>query len=88
MSQAEIEEIVSEFRKSTYNISDEDVEDVLDLCRRKIEITGQSEDYMRLLLPDELKNHCCRMAVNATTILRRMEKERLICVQCVGVIPV
>lgn len=80
MSKAEIEEIVSEFRKSIYNISDEDVEDVLELSRRKIEITGQLEDYMKLLLPDELKNHCFRMAVNATTIFRRMEKEGLMCV--------
>ena len=80
MSKAEIEEIVSEFRKSIYNISDEDVEDVLELSRRKIEITGQLEDYMKMLLPDELKNHCLRMAVNATTIFRRMEKEGLMCV--------
>lgn len=43
MSQTEIEEIVSEFRKSTYEISDEDVEDILKLCRRKIEITGQQK---------------------------------------------
>ena len=80
MSKAEIEEIVSEFRKSIYNISDEDVEDVLELSRRKIEITGQLEDYMKLLLPDELKNHCFRMAVNATIIFRQMEKEGLMCV--------
>lgn len=86
MSQAEIEQIVSEFRKSTYNVSDEAVEDVLKLCRRKMEITGQREDYMKLLLPDELKNHCFRMAINATAVLRQMEKEGLMCVQCAGVI--
>ena len=44
MSQTEIEEIVSEFRKSVYDISDEAVTDVLRLCRRKIEIAGQQED--------------------------------------------
>ena len=43
MSQTEIEEIVSEFRKSVYDISDEAVTDVLRLCRRKIEIAGQQK---------------------------------------------
>lgn len=81
MNQKDIEKIVSEFRESTYYISDEDVEDVLRLCRRKIEITNQSEDYMKLLLPDELKNHCFGMAVNITTIFKQMEKEELLCAQ-------
>ncbi len=79
MSQTEIEEIVSEFRKSAYDISDEEVTDVLRLCRRKIEITGQQEDYMRLLLPDELKNHCFRMAVNMTSFAGTAGKE---CREC------
>jgi len=60
----EINEIVSEFRKSTFDISDKEVADVLRLCRRKIEISGQPEDYLKLLLLDELKNHCFRMVVN------------------------
>lgn len=71
MSQHEIKEIVTEFRESTCNISDEDVEKVLKLCSRKIEITGQSENYMLLLLPDELKNHCFRMAVNTLSFIRK-----------------
>lgn len=75
MSQTEIAEIVSEFRKSTYDIRDEDVEDILKLCQRKIEITGQQEDYMKLLLPDELKNYCFRMAVNMISFARTAEKE-------------
>lgn len=69
MSQTEIDEIVSEFRKSTLDISDEEVADVLNLCRRKIEISGQPEDYLKLLLPDELKNHCFRMAVNVISCM-------------------
>ena len=85
MNQTDIEKIISEFRNSFYNISDEDVEDVLELCRCKIKITGQPEDYMKLLLPDELKNHCFRMAVNVTTAFRQIEKEELRCVQCVAV---
>lgn len=75
MSQTEIKKIVSEFRKSAYDISDEEVTDVLRLCRRKMEITGQQEDYLKLLLPDELKNYCFRMAVNMISFARTAEKE-------------
>ena len=83
MSQKEIDEIVSEFRKSTCKISDEEVADVIKLCRRKIEITGQTEDYMKLLLPDELKNHCFRMAVNMVSLSRMIRKECGECAVCV-----
>ena len=70
MSQTEIDEIVSEFRKSIFYISDEEVANVLWLCRRKIEISGRPEDYLKLLLPDELKNHCFRIAVNMISFAR------------------
>ena len=43
MSREEIAEIVADFRESTCEISDEEVEDVLKLCRRKMEITGKEE---------------------------------------------
>ena len=82
MSQTEIEEIVNEFRESTYDISSEDVESVLRLCKKKIEITGQPEDYIKLLLPDELKNHCFRMAVNATSFIKMSGKECRECAVC------
>lgn len=74
MSQTEINEIVSEFRKSTYDISEEEVKIVLELCRRKIELTGKTHEYMKLLLPDELKNHCLRRVINAVSFCR-MGKE-------------
>ena len=88
MSQERIAEIVADFRKNICEISDEEVEEVLKLCRRKMEITGKEDGYLKLLLPDELKNHVFRRAINATTMLRQMEKEGLLCVQCVGVTPV
>lgn len=84
MSQTEIEKIVSEFRESTYDISDEEVMDILRLCRRKIEITGQQEDYMKLLLSDELKNYCFRMAVNMISLARTAGKECGECAVCVS----
>lgn len=86
MSREEIEGIVDSFRNEVCDISDEEAGEVIRLCERKIEITGQAEDYMKLLLPDELRNYIFRRAVNATTELRQMVKEGLICVQCVGVI--
>lgn len=86
MSQEEIKEIVDNFRNEVCDISNEEVDEVIRLCERKIEITGQPKDYMKFLLPDELRNYIFRRAVNATTMLRQMEKEGLICVQCVGAI--
>lgn len=86
MSREEIVNIVSDFRKNVCDISDEEVQEVVNICIRKIEITDQPEEYMKLLLPDELKNYVFRRAVNATTAHRQMEKEGVICVQCVGAI--
>lgn len=83
MEQKGIEDIVSEFRKSTCDISDEEVQDVLRLCERKIEITGQTEDYIKLLLPDELKNYCFRKTVNAVSFIRTLERECAGCAVCV-----
>lgn len=84
MDQEEVDRIVQEFRETVCDISDEEADGVINLCKRKIALTGQKDDYMKLLLPDELKNYLFRRAVNATTILRQMEKEGIICVQCVG----
>lgn len=83
MSQTEIEEIVSEFRRTACDISDEEVGNVLRLCVRKLEISGRSEDYMKLLLPDELENHCFRMAVNAASFIGMAGKESGECAECV-----
>lgn len=79
MSREEIGNIVSDFRKNVCDISDEEAQEVVNICIRKIEITGQPEEYMKLLLPDELKNYVFRRAVNATTLLRQMEKR---CSEC------
>lgn len=79
MSREEIGNIVSDFRKNVCDISDEEAQEVVNICIRKIEITGQPEEYMKLLLPDELKNYVFRRAVNAMTLLRQMEKR---CSEC------
>lgn len=83
MNKAETESIVADFRKNVCDISDEEVEMVMDLCSRKIKLTGKNEDYLVYLLPDELKNHVFRNAVNATTILRQIRKRCAECAVCV-----
>ena len=83
MSKTVIERIVSDFRKNVCEISDEEVETVLNLCSRKMKLTGKNEDYLAYLLPDELKNHVFRNAVNATSILRQIGKRCAECAACV-----
>lgn len=83
MSQKEIDRIVAEFREMVCDINDEEVAAVVNLCMRKIKLTGQPVAYMELLLPDELKNYVFRRAVNATTILRQIEKRCAECAVCV-----
>lgn len=75
MSQTEIDGVVTEFRETVCGISDEEAEQVIELCRRKIKSTDQSDGYMELLLPDEMKNYVFRRAVNAVTAIRKMERE-------------
>ncbi len=74
-------EIIAEFRKNVCDISDEEVEDIVSLCIRKMKLTGQPEEYLELLLPDELKNYVIRRAVNTATFLRQTEKG---CTGCVA----
>lgn len=70
-----IKNIIFEFRKGQ-DIGDDEVEEVLRLCRRKMEITGQKDDYILLLLPDVLKEHCFQRAINSySTRLMKFRKE-------------
>lgn len=82
MSREEIDIIVAEFREQVCAIDNDEAEFVIELCKRKIQLTKQSEDYMKVLLPDELRNYCLRRAINATTILRKLEKEGFMCARC------
>lgn len=81
MRQTKIESIVAEFRQNVCDISDEEVAEVVSLCIQKIKLIGQTEEYMELLLLDELKNHVFRKAVNATTTLRQVGRR---CAECVA----
>lgn len=87
---AELQEIVNEYRSKGCHLSDEEVEYIHWYCHRKMEVAKieNREEYLPLLFGDEVKNHLLRNAINATTILRMLEKEGELCVQSVEAIPV
>lgn len=78
----ELKEIVEGHRTEGIHISDEEVNEILWLCNRKMEISKieNREEYLPLLFKDEVKNYLFRRGVNAVTLLRRLEAEG-ICVQ-------
>lgn len=78
-----ISEIVVEFRNNVFDISDEEVEEIIRYSRRKMEVNGITDsEYLPLLFEDEIKNYAFRNAINAITELRRIGGIEL-CVQSV-----
>lgn len=77
----ELKNIVAKWRNKGVYISDEEAEDLLWYCKRKIKIAKilNPEGYLPLLYDDEVRNYLHRQSVNATTILRKV-KEESICV--------
>ncbi len=68
-----ISEIVAEFRKSIFDISDIEVEELIQYSVRKMKSNGITDiEYLPLLFEDEIKNYALRNAINATTELRRI----------------
>lgn len=70
-------EVVKEYRKNGVFITDREAEEVYGHCLRKMEFCriGSWEEYLQLLYADEVRNYLFRRAVNATTMLRKLEKE-------------
>lgn len=83
MEDEQVKHIVENFRQEIYPIDDEGVTEVLEFCKRKMEISKKPENYLYLLLQDELKNYCVRLAVNITGIQNLMERRCLECALCV-----
>lgn len=84
----EMKTTVDEWRNQGVVISDEEVEDVLQFCHRKMEICKIKDKvaYLPLLFADEIKNYIFRRSINATTMLRQLErelKEDRKCAKCV-----
>ncbi len=71
------QEIITEWRSKDVPISDEEAECILLYCNRKMDVckTENREEYLLLLYVDEVRNYLFRRAVNATTMLRKLEKE-------------
>lgn len=67
-------QITDEFQKQT-GIADEVVDKIIEHSFRKIELVQAPPEYILLLLPDELKNHCFRCAVNAQGMKNMRAKE-------------
>lgn len=80
---AGIQEIVNEYRGKGFKLSEEEIDNILWYCDRKMNVAkvADKKGYLPLLFADEVKNYLYRQAVNATTILRQLEKEGLLCVQ-------
>nr|UVY19304.1 MAG: hypothetical protein [Bacteriophage sp.] len=70
----ELKEIVEGYRTEGIHISDEEVNEILWLCNRKMEISKieDREEYLPLLFKDEVKNYLFRRGVNAVTLLRSL----------------
>ena len=80
----ELRSIIAEWRDKGVQISDEEAEDILQFCKRKMDICRiqNQEEYLPILYRDEVKNCLFRCSVNATTMLRKM-KEEGVCAVCV-----
>lgn len=73
----ELQGIIAEWRSKDVPISDEEAENILWHCKRKMDVckTGNREEYLPLLYADEVRNYLFWRAVNAITMLRKLEKE-------------
>ncbi len=85
MDRTEIENIVRDWVKKGVPVSQEAIDYVLWFCERKMDVNRikNREEYLPLLFRDELKNHLFRQCINATTMLRAMERECGGCAACV-----
>lgn len=67
-------DITAEHQNRT-GMTDEAVDKVIEHCFGKMQLTEQPAEYILLLLPDELKNHCFRCMVNSRSIELMKRKE-------------
>lgn len=72
-----LQDIIAEWRSKDVLISDEEAEYILWLCNRKMDVCKieNREEYLPILYADEVKKYLFRRMVNATTMLRKLEKE-------------
>lgn len=75
MEDEHVKQIVDRFRQEVYSIDDDGVTEVLELCKRKMELSKKPDSYLYLLLPDELRNYCVRLVVNIYGMQAKSVKE-------------
>ena len=68
-------EIRAELEADGYRLNDEEYMELVTYARRKAACAGKGEDYLPYLLPDVIKEHFVRMAINAYSLARMMEKK-------------
>ena len=69
-----LDEIINTYKKE-YMLSEQEIDKVKYICKKKMKLNNKPDDYMNLLLPDELKNYCIRNAVNFRSLSRIALKE-------------
>ena len=78
----EIKGVIGKLSEEGLEITDEEVDRVLNLCERKMRLNGieNREEYLPLLLEDEIRNYLFQKAVNEVCkTVKEMEKSA--CVQ-------
>lgn len=73
-TEIDYEKIRNEAEENGIVLTDTEFLQVVHICTRKIETTGQASFYMNYLLPDELRHYVIRREVNRKTA--KMLKER------------
>lgn len=60
-------EIREEMEAAGYRMDDATYEKIVSYARRKAEVSGKDESYLPYLLPDVVREHFVRVAINAFT---------------------
>ncbi|MCC8157493.1 MAG: hypothetical protein LIO54_09495 [Oscillospiraceae bacterium] len=66
------QEVREKLEKDGYVLASAEYEALLQYTARKSRLNKKPDDYIPLLLEDEIGNYFFRNAINATTLLRRM----------------
>ena len=75
----EIQDIIAEYQEQGIELDQEEVDDVLKFCKRKMDVAKviDPESYLPLLFRDEIKNYLFRRACNVHTFLMLHSNEIL-----------
>lgn len=60
-------EIREEMESAGYRMDDATYEKIVSYARHKAEVSGKDESYLPYLLPDVIREHFTRVAINAFT---------------------